>query len=56
MLFGKKKLCCIWQERKKSGRGSNCTSVAVNNKQIVLFVFLALQPIVIVFSQPGSGL
>jgi hypothetical protein len=30
--------------------------VVFRNMFVFLFVFLALQPIVVVFSQPGSGL
>ena len=44
--------CNIASER--SAEHDSCTPVTTTRNS--LFVFLALQPIVVVFSQPGSGL
>jgi hypothetical protein len=39
-----------------TGEGRKLHNEELNDLYCLLFVFLALQPIVVVFSQPGSGL
>jgi hypothetical protein len=38
------------------GMGEEASNYMENAASVDVFVFLALQPIVIVFSQPGSGI